>query len=321
MRGEDRRTGALFSYVDLEFRVRADHPLRAIREVGERRAGRDVIGLRSALLALGLTGGIAPERPSRALLAAMLLGSRGAGAPADGTAGVRPAVPLVRRARVDDPVWDASTFDKNRDRLLAGEVAQRSLAELLALPEVGRLLSSEHSSVDWPPPQAWASLKSFRRKDGEDEPPGPGPQRREGASRARSECREEEGHAARAPEHHHDPRLAHRWPHHPPQNRRTASLRVRKRIEEGFGWVKEVAGLAQAEDARPGPGRLCLRPLPRRLQPGAAAEAAGGGLAVSAPMGCRLIGRWRIVTADLWKWRPLDLGTGCHTGNPSGRVW
>jgi hypothetical protein len=75
---------------------------------------------------------------------------------------------------VDDPVWDASVFSKNRDRLLAGEVAQRFLAELLARPEVKRLLSTEHFSVDGTLIQAWASQKSFRRKDGEDEPPGPG---------------------------------------------------------------------------------------------------------------------------------------------------
>jgi len=81
---------------------------------------------------------------------------------------------------VDDPVWDASVFSKNRDRLLAGEVAQRFLAELLALPEVRRLLSSEHFSVDGTLLQAWASQKSFRRRDGEDEPQGPGAQRRAG---------------------------------------------------------------------------------------------------------------------------------------------
>ena len=86
---------------------------------------------------------------------------------------------------VDDPVWDASVFCKNRDRLLAGEVAQRFLAELLALPEVRRLLSSEHFSVDGTLLQAWASLKSFRRKDGGDEPPGPG-RNGERTSRARS---------------------------------------------------------------------------------------------------------------------------------------
>ena len=86
---------------------------------------------------------------------------------------------------VDDPVWDASSFSKNRDRLLAGEVAQRFLAELLARPEVKRLLSSEHFSVDGTLIQAWASQKSFRRKDGGDEPPGRGATARR-TSRARS---------------------------------------------------------------------------------------------------------------------------------------
>ena len=81
---------------------------------------------------------------------------------------------------VDDPVWDASVFSKNRDRLLAGEVAQRFLAELVALPEVRRLISSEHFSVDGTLLQAWASLKSFRAKDGGDSPPGPGRGRRAG---------------------------------------------------------------------------------------------------------------------------------------------
>ena len=66
------------------------------------------------------------------------------------------------------------SFSKNRDRLLGGEVAQRFLAELLARPEVKRLLSSEHFSVDGTLIQAWASQKSFRRKDGSDEPCGTG---------------------------------------------------------------------------------------------------------------------------------------------------
>ena len=75
---------------------------------------------------------------------------------------------------VDDPVWDASTFSKNRDRLLAGEVAQRFLAELLALPKVRRLLSSEHFSVDGTLIEACASTKSFRPKDGSGPPPDAG---------------------------------------------------------------------------------------------------------------------------------------------------
>ena len=67
---------------------------------------------------------------------------------------------------IDDAVWDHSTFSKNRDRLLEGDVAAEFLATLLDRPEVRRLLSSEHFSVDGTLIQAWASMKSFRPKDG-----------------------------------------------------------------------------------------------------------------------------------------------------------
>jgi transposase len=191
MRGEDRRTGALFSYVDLESRVRADHPLRAIREVVNAALAAMSSDFEALYSRLGRPG-IAPERLLRALLL-------------QGFYSVRSERQLMERLEfdllfrwfvglgVDDPVWDASTFSKNRDRLLAGEVAQRFLAELLALPEVRRLLSSEHFSVDGTLLQAWASLKSFRRKDGGDEPPGPG---RNGERDFRGEKRSNATHAS-----------------------------------------------------------------------------------------------------------------------------
>ena len=94
---------------------------------------------------------------------------------------------------VDDPVWDATVFSENRDRLLAGEVAQRFLAELLALPEVARLLSSEHFSVDGTLLKAWASFKSFRRNDGDDQPPDPG---RNGERDFKGEKRSNQTHAS-----------------------------------------------------------------------------------------------------------------------------
>ncbi|MFN5017674.1 IS5-like element ISBrsp7 family transposase, partial [Bradyrhizobium sp.] len=76
---------------------------------------------------------------------------------------------------VDDAVWDHSTFSKNRDRLLEGEIAAKFLTALLARPEVKRLLSSDHFSVDGTLIEAWASIKSFRRKDGGDQDnDGPG---------------------------------------------------------------------------------------------------------------------------------------------------
>jgi transposase len=75
---------------------------------------------------------------------------------------------------IDDAVWDASVFSKNRDRLLEADVAREFLATLLSLPKVKRLLSSEHFSVDGTLIEAWASMKSFRPKDGSGEPPAGG---------------------------------------------------------------------------------------------------------------------------------------------------
>jgi len=75
---------------------------------------------------------------------------------------------------VDDPVWDATTFTKNRDRLLAGDVAVKFLAAVLAHPKVKVLLSTEHFPVDGTLLEAWASTKSFRPKDGSGPPPDAG---------------------------------------------------------------------------------------------------------------------------------------------------
>jgi len=75
---------------------------------------------------------------------------------------------------VDDAVWDHSTFSKNRDRLLEADVAAKFLEAVLRHPKVKRFLSEEHFSVDGTLVEAWASLKSFRAKDGSDEPPAPG---------------------------------------------------------------------------------------------------------------------------------------------------
>ena len=84
---------------------------------------------------------------------------------------------LVRRPRIDDPVSDHSSFSKNRDRLLEGEIAAKFLAAVLSQPRVKRLLSSEHFSVDGTLIQAWASIKSFKPK------PPPGNDGRRGGGR------------------------------------------------------------------------------------------------------------------------------------------
>src|SRR6202046_3909234 len=168
MRGSDERSGKLFSYVDLEQRIRSDHPLRAIRILTDTALASlsgDFVALYSKL---GRPS-IAPEM----LLRAMLL---------QAFYSVRSERQLMERLEfdmlfrwfvglgMDDPVWDHSTFSKNRDRLLGGEIAARFLSAVLAEPRVKRLLSSEHFSVDGTLIEAWASMKSFKPK----EPPDAG---------------------------------------------------------------------------------------------------------------------------------------------------
>jgi transposase len=92
---------------------------------------------------------------------------------------------------IDDEVWDHSVFSQNRDRLLTSETAQDFLAALLAEPKVKRLLSHEHFSVDGTLLKAWASMKSFRPKDGSGSPPGGG---RNGERDFRAETRSNETH-------------------------------------------------------------------------------------------------------------------------------
>jgi len=75
---------------------------------------------------------------------------------------------------IEDAVWDATTFTKNRDRLLEGDMAAQFLAAVLSQDKVKGLLSSEHFSVDGTLLEAWASPKSFRPKDGSGKPPAPG---------------------------------------------------------------------------------------------------------------------------------------------------
>ncbi|MCL8482975.1 IS5 family transposase [Bradyrhizobium denitrificans] len=173
MRGSDERSGALFSYVDLEARVRPDHPLRTIRRLANA-ALNDLSRDFDALYTSFGRPSIAPER----LLRAMLL---------QAFYGIRSERQLMERLDfdllfrwfvglgVDDAVWDHSTFSKNRDRLLEGEIAAKFLTALLARPDVKRLLSTDHFSVDGTLIEAWASIKSFRRKDGDDQDSdGPG---------------------------------------------------------------------------------------------------------------------------------------------------
>jgi transposase len=82
---------------------------------------------------------------------------------------------------IDEPVWNDSTFSKNRDRLQAGDVAAEFPAQVLDQPRVRRLLSSEHFSVDSSLVEAWASMKSFRPKHDPGDPPSSGRDQEVGA--------------------------------------------------------------------------------------------------------------------------------------------
>ena len=172
MRGVDERSGTLFSYVDLEARVRGDHPLRLIREIANA-ALSDLTDEFAGLYTNFGRPSIAPEK----LLRAMLL---------QAFYGIRSERQLMERMEfdllfrwfvglgVDDPAWDHSTFSKNRDRLLQGEIAGKFLRAIVSQPKVKRLLSSDHFSVDGTLIEAWASIKSFRHKDGSDGDGGSG---------------------------------------------------------------------------------------------------------------------------------------------------
>jgi len=172
MRGADDRTGELFSYVDLEARVRADHPLRAIRAI----VNEALSALEREFAALYSPIG-RPSIPPEKLLRAMLL---------QAFYSIRSERLLTERLEydllfrwfvglgVDDAAWDHSVFSKNRDRLLEGDIAAKFLAAVLAQPRVRKLLSTDHFSVDGTLIEAWASMKSFRPKDGSDEPPAGG---------------------------------------------------------------------------------------------------------------------------------------------------
>jgi transposase len=158
--------------VDLEARVRRDHPLRAIRQfVGA--ALESLTGEFSQLY----SGMGRPSIPPEMLLRAMLL---------QAFYSIRSERQLMERLEfdllfrwfvglgIDDPAWDHSTFSKNRDRLLDGEIAAKFLAAVLAQPRVKRLLSTDHFSVDGTLIEAWASMKSFKPKVAEgDGPPDP----------------------------------------------------------------------------------------------------------------------------------------------------
>ena len=191
MRGREDRSESLFSYVRLEERVPPDHPLRPIRAL----ADEVLAGLSGQFEAL-YSGLGRPSIPPEMLLRATLL---------QAFFSVRSERMLMEQIdynllfrwfvglEMDAAIWHPTVFTHNRDRLLDADVARAFLSGLMTLKPVKRLLSSDHFSVDGTMIEAWASMKSFRPKDGSGEPPGPG---RNGERNFRKETRSNETHAS-----------------------------------------------------------------------------------------------------------------------------
>ena len=176
----------------------ARHPLRAIRGLVNEALADIGSELETVYSRIGRPS-IAPEKLLRALLLQLFHG-------------IRSQRQMMERLDFDlsfrwfvglgvgDPVRDASTFSKNRERLLDGEIAARFLSAILARPQVERLLSIEHFSVDGTLIEAWCSMKSFRPKEdaGADEPPADGPNGRNVEVDFRGTKRSKDTHASTA---------------------------------------------------------------------------------------------------------------------------
>jgi transposase len=170
MRGADEQPGSMFSYVSLEERVPPDHPLRAIRRITDRALERLSPRFGTLYINFGRPS-IPPEKLLRALLLQALYT-------------IRSERQLIEQIEynllfrwfvglgMDDAVWAPTTFTKNRDRLLAGDIAAAFFDAVLIHADSARLLSDDHFTVDGTLLEAWASHKSFRPRG--DDPPSDG---------------------------------------------------------------------------------------------------------------------------------------------------
>jgi transposase len=169
MRGDDRRDDHLFSYVSLEQRVPADHPLRTMRQLTDAALARLSTRFEAMYATVGRPS-IPPEQLLRALVLQALYSIR-----SERLLMEQLDYNLLFRwfvgLRMDDAVWVPTVFTKNRERLLDADIAHTFFHEVVAEARARRLLSDEHFTVDGTLLEAWASHKSFRPKDG----PGGGP--------------------------------------------------------------------------------------------------------------------------------------------------
>src|SRR6478752_4646276 len=169
MRGQDRQQSAMFSYVSPEERVPAQHPLRPIREMADV-ALKSLSPVFDRMYATFGRPSIAPEHLLRALLLQVLYS-------------VRSERMLMEQLQynllfrwfvglgMDDAVWAPTTFTKNRDRLLEGDIARAFFEDVVAQARSRHLLSAEHFTIDGTLLEAWAGQKSFKRKGQPGDPP------------------------------------------------------------------------------------------------------------------------------------------------------
>ena len=169
MRGDDERQASVWSYVPLEQRVPAEHPLRPMRAMVDE-VLRELSPQFSRLYATVGRPSIAPERLLRALLLQVLYSVR-----SERLLMEQLDYNLLFRWFVglsaDDPIWDATVFTKNRQRLLEGDIARAFFDRVVAQARQRGLLSDEHFTVDGTLVEAWASLKSFKPKGTPPVPP------------------------------------------------------------------------------------------------------------------------------------------------------
>ena len=169
MRGDDRHQAGMWSYISPEQRVPSNHPLRPIRAMVDAILAELSPEFAKLYSPVGRPS-IPPEKLLRALLLQVLYSTR-----SERLLMEQLDYNLLFRwfvgLNMDDPVWDASVFTKNRERLLAGNIAQAFFERALAQARQRGLLSDEHFTVDGTLIEAWASLKRFKQKGASDGPP------------------------------------------------------------------------------------------------------------------------------------------------------
>jgi transposase len=162
MRGDDQQQAGVFSFISPEQRVPADHPLRTIRMLIDHVLHELSPEFDRLYSRIGRPS-IPPEKLLRTLLLQVLYTIR-----SERLLMEQLDYNLLFRwfvgLNMDDPIWDATTFTKNRQRLLDGDIAQAFFAQVLALARARNLVSDEHFTVDATLLEAWAGLKSYRPK-------------------------------------------------------------------------------------------------------------------------------------------------------------